>query len=211
MLLLGSACCCWVLSAAALCGRACCCRWVLPAAAGFCLVLLGSACSCWVLLDVAAVGKRAAAKVGEVFVVFVVAFLVPDAVPIRFRSGSHPVPATALRHRLDILARHLEMGEGEAVDHAWVQRFVAAHTRLVELGCRLEEGFVDVDSEVERLQRVLAHPRVLKALKDKPEEPPLEQNPSGQVFHYGDEEEAHSEDLENTYEAFEHITEDQAE
>ena len=27
---------------------------------------------------------------------------------------------------------------GEAVDHAWVQRFVAAHTRLVELGCRLE-------------------------------------------------------------------------
>lgn len=27
---------------------------------------------------------------------------------------------------------------GEAVDHAWVQRFVASHTRLVELGCRLE-------------------------------------------------------------------------
>ena len=36
-------------------------------------------------------------------------------------------------------------------------------------------------SEVERLQHVLAHPRVLDALKDKPEEPPLEQNPSGQV------------------------------
>lgn len=37
----------------------------------------------------------------------------------------------------------LELLKGELVDHAWVQRFVAAHTRLVELGCRLEaEGDV---------------------------------------------------------------------
>lgn len=101
------------------------------------------------------------------------------AAPVAPPWSAQHAEATALRHRLEILARHLEMGEGEAVDHAWVQRFVASHTRLVELGCRLEEGFVDVDSEVERLQHVLTHLRVLDALKDKPEEPPLEQNPSG--------------------------------
>ena len=33
---------------------------------------------------------------------------------------------------------HAQAMPGEAVDHAWVQRFVASHTRLVELGCRLE-------------------------------------------------------------------------
>lgn len=32
----------------------------------------------------------------------------------------------------------VSLAAGEAVDHAWVQRFVAAHTRLMELGCRLE-------------------------------------------------------------------------
>ncbi|CAL1127759.1 unnamed protein product [Cladocopium goreaui] len=69
------------------------------------------------------------------------------AAPVAPPWSAQHAEATALRHRLEILARHLEMGEGEAVDHAWVQRFVASHTRLVELGCRLEEGFVDVDSE----------------------------------------------------------------
>ena len=52
-MLLGSALCCWVLPCAAgfclvLLGSALCC-WVLPCAAGFCLVLLGSALCCWVL------------------------------------------------------------------------------------------------------------------------------------------------------------------
>eukprot|EP00434_Breviolum_minutum_P022763 symbB.v1.2.020082.t1/scaffold1588.1/size110444/2 len=122
-------------------------------------------------------------------------------------SAQH-AEATALRHRLEVLARNLETGEGEAVDHAWVQRFVAAHTRLMELGCRLEAGFLDLDAEVQRLQRVLAHPRVLGALKGKAEE--LPQPESGQVFHYGDEDAGQGEDLESTYEAFERFAEEDA-
>ncbi|CAK8995445.1 unnamed protein product [Durusdinium trenchii] len=122
-------------------------------------------------------------------------------------SAQH-AEATALKHRLDVLARNLDSCEGELVDHAWVQRFVAAHTRLVELGCRLEGGFVDVDAEVQRLQQVLAHSRVLRALKGESDEMSLES--SGQVFHYGDGEAAQGEDLESTYEAFERFTEQEA-
>ncbi|CAJ1332330.1 unnamed protein product [Effrenium voratum] len=126
-------------------------------------------------------------------------------------SAKH-AEATALKHRLEVLAKNLDTGEGEAVDYDWVQRFVAAHTRLVELGCRLEGGLVNVDAEVHRLQQVLVHPRVLGALQGEPDKGSVEPPASpGQVFHYGENDAQDcAEDLESTYDAFERFVEEVA-
>ncbi|CAE6941408.1 unnamed protein product [Symbiodinium natans] len=68
------------------------------------------------------------------------------------RWSAQHAEATALRHRLEVLVRNLDSGEGEEVDKDWIHRFVTSHQRLVELGCRLEAGFVDIDAELRRLQ-----------------------------------------------------------
>ncbi|CAE7027676.1 unnamed protein product [Symbiodinium sp. CCMP2592] len=104
------------------------------------------------------------------------------------RWSAQHAEATALRHRLEVLARHLDSGEGEEVDKDWVHRFVTSHQRLVELGCRLEAGFVDIDAELRRLQAVLGHARVLGALAGSGENDLGSRAalPSGaSVFHFG--------------------------
>ncbi|OLP91449.1 hypothetical protein AK812_SmicGene26863 [Symbiodinium microadriaticum] len=135
------------------------------------------------------------------------------------RWSAQHAEATALRHRLEVLARNLDSGEGEEVDKDWVHRFVTSHQRLVELGCRLEAGFVDIDAELRRLQAVLGHARVLGALAGSGENGPGSRAalPSGAaVFHFGqtpedDADEGHeaqaAKDLEDDYEALERFAE----
>ncbi|CAE7215363.1 ERD2 [Symbiodinium sp. CCMP2456] len=104
------------------------------------------------------------------------------------RWSAQHAEATALRHRLEVSARNLDSGEGEEVDKDWVHRFVTSHQRLVELGCRLEAGFVDIDAELRRLQAVLGHARVLGALAASGQNDPGSRAalPSGAaVFHFG--------------------------
>eukprot|EP00438_Fugacium_kawagutii_P032237 Skav231697 [mRNA] locus=scaffold597:1242815:1248803:- [translate_table: standard] len=56
--------------------------------------------------------------------------------------------AIDLQRQLDALVSGFE---ATAVNGAWVQRFIDLHQQHMEIGCRLEDGTVNINAEVKRL------------------------------------------------------------
>eukprot|EP00913_Durusdinium_trenchii_P001793 g1661.t1 len=66
------------------------------------------------------------------------------------RSKEHlRLEAQQLQGQLDALVSDLE---ATAVNGVWVQRFIDIHQQRMEIGCRLEDGTVNVNAEVKRLR-----------------------------------------------------------
>eukprot|EP00434_Breviolum_minutum_P031436 symbB.v1.2.027804.t2/scaffold2878.1/size68218/2 len=59
--------------------------------------------------------------------------------------------AQELQRQLDALVSGFE---ATAVNGAWVQRFIDLHQQHMEIGCRLEDGTVNINAEVKRLMLV---------------------------------------------------------
>ncbi|CAE7812743.1 unnamed protein product, partial [Symbiodinium necroappetens] len=76
-------------------------------------------------------------------------------------KGQLKEEAVRLKSQLDALTAGLEVS---VVNGTWVQRFIDLHQQHLEIGCRLEDGTVNVQAEVKRLQHVLAHSKVVAAL-----------------------------------------------
>ncbi|CAE8636847.1 unnamed protein product, partial [Polarella glacialis] len=79
-------------------------------------------------------------------------------------SGSKPAMRAEAAKLLVQLNAMTDEIDKVLVDGSWVQRFIDIHQRHIEIGCQLDDGSVNVDGEVVRLQRTLSHPRVLAAL-----------------------------------------------
>lgn len=90
---------------------------------------------------------------------------------------------------LNSMCTRLERGR---VDDQWVKLFVDTAQACITIGCQLEDGTIDVDFEVARLQRTMQHPHVQEVLVRTTSEGIASNRAELRVFNIGDDEEEDS-------------------